>query len=277
MKVNAKVAGKIAGVLLFGVLFTWIFLLRAVTPGAGEEAVLIHKPIFFGKKGVDPVSVKTGREYVWWTTDSVIVNMQPQQYGIHFEDLMSSDGVPLDFDSVIRLRITDSVVLIKKFGSNWYNNNVKAEFMNRVRQSVRKHGMNETAIKSEAVDAIDNEVSKEMIQYISRIKLPVDFVDMTVGKANPPDAIKNQRIETANQQQRAVSEAQRKIAEDARKMAEESRAASDNAYRLAMQLSPDQFLKLENIKMLKEVCAGGKCTFIMGGSNVMPTLDVDKR
>ena len=31
----------------------------------------------------------------------------PQQHGIHFDDLMSSDGVPLDFDAVVRLQVTN--------------------------------------------------------------------------------------------------------------------------------------------------------------------------
>ena len=41
-----------------------------------------------------------------------------------------------------------------------------------------------------------------------------------------------------------------------------------------MSLSPDQFLRLETIKMQREVCANGKCTFLLGG--VVPTLDVGK-
>jgi len=44
---------------------------------------------------------------------------------------------------------------------------------------------------------------------------------MTVGRANPPDAIKNQRIETATQEQRIQTEQQTKLAEVQRKSAEE--------------------------------------------------------
>ena len=107
-----------------------------------------------------------------------------------------------------------------------------------------------------------------MEAYIASAKLPVRLIQVTVGKANPPDSIKGQRIETATQQQRVLTEAQRKLAEDARKLAEKSRADADNAYRQAMQLSPDQFLRLETIKMQKEACAKGgtTCTFILGNT-----------
>ncbi len=243
-------------------------------PDAGHEAVLVMKPIFFGHGGVDDSPVRTGLTFTAWTTDAIYVSMQPQQFVVHFEDLMSKDGVPLDFDSVLRIQVTDSVKLVKEFGPDWYKTNVEAEFMNRVRQAVRKHGMNETAIDTTAIDEIDTEVSSEMEKYIQSSGLPLKMVQVTVGKANPPDSIKSQRIETAAQQQRQLTEMQRKLAEDQRKKAEESRAAADNAYREAMKLSPDQYLQLEMIKMQHDACKAGNCTFIAGGAGVTPVLPV---
>jgi regulator of protease activity HflC (stomatin/prohibitin superfamily) len=248
---------------------------NSVAPNAGQEAVLIQKPWFFGHGGVDPTPVKAGRSWVAVTTQAVYVEMVPQQHGIHFDDLMSSDGVPLDFDAVIRLQVTDAVSLIANFGRQWFENNVQAEFANRVRQAVRKHGMNETAIQTNAVDAIDAEVSKAMVDYIAQAKLPISLIDVTVGRANPPDSIKNQRIETAAQEQRANTERQRKLAEDQRKEAEQARAASDNAYRNALGMSSEQFIQLEAIHAQRDVCVKGTCTMIMGSGT--PLLNVGGR
>jgi regulator of protease activity HflC (stomatin/prohibitin superfamily) len=242
-------------------------------PDAGHEAVLIKKPYIFGSGGVDPQPVKAGRQVIAISTEEVVVNMQPQQFSVHFDDLMSSDGVPLDFDGIIRLQVTDSVTLISKFGDKWYDKNVEMEFRNRVRQAVRKHGMNETAISTTAIEAIDNEVSGAMEQYIRDSGLPIKLIQVTVGKANPPDSIKSQRIETAAQEQRVNTEKQRKLAEDQRKAAELSRAEADNAYRVAMQLSPQQYIALETIKMQRDACSHSTCTFLVGG-NAVPTLPV---
>jgi hypothetical protein len=46
----------------------------------------------------------------------------------------------------------------------------------------------------------------------------------------------------------------------------------------AMQLSPDQFLQLERIKMQRDVCGhqGSTCTFFIGG-NVTPVMDAGRR
>lgn len=238
----------------------------AVEPNAGYEAVLVKKPWFFGKGGIDNTPVKAGRAFVMPSTEAIYVSVQPIQAHLKIDNAMTSDGVPLNFDAVIRLQVTDTVDLIKRFGGGWYENNIEREFFNRTRQAIRKHGMNETAINPVAIEAIDNEIADGMRTYLKNINIPVRLIAVTVGKADPPDAIKNQRIETAQQQQRILTEGQKKLAEDARKNAELARAEADNAYRNEMHLSPDQFLTLETIKMKQEVCnnPNARCLFVDG-------------
>lgn len=264
---------QFSGMLVVLMLCLFSMGCSTASPDAGKEAVLIQKPILFGHGGVDATPVKTGLTVVALTTSVVEVDMQPQQFAVHFDDLMSSDGVPLDFDAIVRLQVTDSVSLIQNFGEKWYEKNVESELRNRVRQAVRKHGMNETAINTSAIEDVDNEVSAAMEAYIKEAKLPVRLIQVTVGRANPPDSVKNQRVETATQEQRINTEKQRKLAEDQRKAAENSRAEADNAYRTAMQLSPTQYLELETIKMQREACWSNNCTFIIGGKPT-PVLNV---
>jgi regulator of protease activity HflC (stomatin/prohibitin superfamily) len=244
------------------------------SPDAGHEIVLVEKPLAFGHGGVDPEPVKTGRTFAAPTTDGIDVYMQPQKLDVLLPDTMTSDGVPISFHAIIVVQVTDSVSLIKNFGSNWYSNNLQEPFATMVRQAVRKHGMNETAISTTALDAIDAEIRDALTVFIKDKALPVRLVTMTVGRANPPDAIKNQRIETATQEQRIQTERQTKLAEDERMKAEQSRANADNAYRESMHLSPEQFIQLETIKMQRAVCGEGKtgCTFIQNGAT--PVLNL---
>jgi regulator of protease activity HflC (stomatin/prohibitin superfamily) len=243
------------------------------SPDAGHEVVLIEKPWFFGHGGVDAESVKTGRTFAAITTDGIDVYMQPQKFDVELPDTMTSDGVPITFHAITVMQVTDSVSLIRSFGPNWYLNNLEEPFKTMVRQAVRKRGMNETAISTTALDAIDAEIREALVTFIKDKGLPVQLVTMTVGRANPPDAIKNQRIETAAQEQRVQTEKQIKLAEDQRKMAEESRATADNAYRQAIGLSPEQYVQLKRIEMEARVCADGKCTFIENGG-AMPSFNV---
>ena len=258
---------------LIGLLALVLAGCNSYSPDAGHEVVLVEKPIFFGHGGVDADPVKTGRTFTAATTAGVDVNMQPQKFEAQMSDMMTSDGVPITFHAIIVLQVTDSVTLIKNFGPNWYQNNLEQPFQTMVRQAVRKRGMNETAISTTALDAIDAEIRDALEAFIKDKGLPVRLVTMTVGKANPPDAIKNQRIETAAQEQRVQTEKQIKLAEDQRKAAEESRAAADNAYRQALGLSAEQYVQLKRIEMENRVCADGKCTFIEN-SGALPTFSV---
>ena len=261
-----------------GLAFTFVIAVAlsgcsVYSPDAGHEVVLIEKPWFFGHGGVDAEPVKTGRTFTAFTTDGIDVYMQPQKFDVELPDTMTSDGVPITFHAITVMQVTDSVSLIRSFGPDWYRNNLEEPFKTMVRQAVRKRGMNETAISTTALDAIDAEIREALVLFIKDKGLPVQLVTMTVGRANPPDAIKNQRIETAAQEQRVQTEKQIKLAEDQRKMAEQSRAAADNAYRQAIGLSPEQYVQLKRIEMEAKVCADGKCTFIENGG-AMPAINV---
>lgn len=241
-----------------------------VTPDAGHQAVLVEKPMFFGHGGIDSDPITAGGEFVALTTDAIDVNMQPTKYEIEMDDMMTSDGVPITFHAIVVLQVTDSVKLITNFGPKWYDNNVLEPYKTMVRQSVRQHGMNETAISTTALDQIDNDIKAQLEKFLVEKQLPVKLVTMTVGKANPPDSIKNQRIETAAQEQRIQTEKQTALAEVQRKNAEQNRAEADNAYRESMHLSPEQFIQLKQIEMLKEACTkAGACTFINGNASAV--------
>lgn len=262
-------ANRLLTILVAGTIITSFIGCKSFAPNAGHEIVLIKKPIFFGHGGIDPEPVKTGRTYAAISTDGVDVNMQPQKFDVDLPDTMTKDGVPIEFHAIVLLKVTDSVALIRSFGPEWYSNNLEEPFRTMVRQAVRKRGMNETAISTTALDDIDNEIRDQLRLFIREKGLPVELVTMTVGRANPPDSVKNQRIETATQEQRIQTEQQKKLAEDQRALAETSRARADNAYREALGLSPQQFIQLETIKMQREVCGDqGKatCTFIQNGA-----------
>src|SRR5947207_13614901 len=116
------------------------------------------QPCVFGDGRVDSDPVKPGRTFAAITTDGVDVYMQPQKFDTEMHDTMTSDGVPISFHAIVVLQVTDSVVLIKNFRVNWYRNNLEEQFKTLVRQAVRKRGMNETAISTTALDAVDAEI-----------------------------------------------------------------------------------------------------------------------
>ena len=252
-----------------------------VKPDAGHQAVLIRKPLFFGRGGVDNTPVRPGLKYVAWTTQAVDVNMQPSRVDAEFNDLMTSDGVPIDFHAVISYAVTDSVRLVRDFGADisdggipgFWTRNLDQPFRTATRDAVKKHGMNEMAIMATAAEEVDTEVTNHLLAIVKETGVPIKVLDVSLGRANPPDAILHQRVETAAQEQRINTEKQRKLAEDQRKLAEESRAAADQAYNQKMGLNTEQYVSLRAIEMQREVCAKGGCTFLFGG-NATPLINI---
>jgi regulator of protease activity HflC (stomatin/prohibitin superfamily) len=249
----------------------------SVAPDAGYEGVVVRKPLVFGHGGIDETPVKTGRSFFAFTTDGVYVDMRPQRVDMEFDDLMTSSGVPIDFHAVFSYQVTNSVVLVRDFGADrtekgpgWFVRNLDQPFRTAVRDAVKKRDMQAMAITASAAEEVDAEVTKHLEALIKESKVPVRLIDLSLGRANPPDAIKHQRIDTATQEQRIITEQQRKLAEDQRKLAEQSRADADAAYNLRMNaagganLPPELSLRLKEIEMKREVCARANCTFWFG-------------
>jgi regulator of protease activity HflC (stomatin/prohibitin superfamily) len=179
---------------------------------------------------------------------------------------MSSVGVPLDFDATLVTQTTDALDLVKRFGPKWYENNIYSEVLSYVRDEVKKHGMNETAIATTAAAEIDSNVSTRIEAYLKANRFPVRLVRFTLGKANPPDSIKDQRVATAASQQKVQTLKQEVLAEEQRAISEAKRAAADRAYQQGLGLTSDQYMEKLKLDTLKEVCGDNNCTFIQQGT-----------
>ncbi len=242
------------------------------SPDAGEQGVLVAKPWFFGSGGVDMEPVNAGATLVAASTDVVYIQVTPQAFTIEFDDLMPSNGIPLDFHTTIRLQVTDAPRLVKDWNGGahdkdgnasnvWFWGNIGPQFGNLVRSEVKNYEMASLAFSGAAIDEIDAKVFARLADFIARNKMPVKLLSVTIGRATPPDEILGQRTETAAQQQREQTMVAQQKAEEARRGAEAARANADNAYNREMGLSPGQFVDLKRIEMQREACTKGTCIF----------------
>lgn len=270
-----KLFNKLAMVAMVAISLT---ACGRAAPDAGEEAVLIQKPWFFGHGGVVDEPVQPGLTFTSWTTSPVYVNMNPQALDIRYDDMMSGDGIPLDFHATATLQVVDPVELVRHFSGGsgdiqgdpaWYVHNILPVENNYVRDAFKQHKMHELAIENTGANQVEADVMKRLEAYITEHRIPVRVINFTLGKIDPPKEIKSQRTATAEEQQRQQTELQTKIAEDNRKAAETSRAEADDAYRQTMGLSPEQFVELQRVNMLSKVCAQSHCTMIVGNGTAL--------
>lgn len=250
------------------------------SPDAGQEGVLVEKPWFFGSGGVQMEPVTTGTALVAASTDVVYIEVSPQAFGIEFDDMMPSNGIPLDFHATIRMQVTNAPELVKNWNgaalneqgqpaNSWFWGNIAPQFTNLVRSEVKNYDMAALAFSGTAIDEIDRKVFERLSAFIAQNKMPVKLLSVTIGRATPPKEILDQRTETAAQQQREQTMIAQQKAEEARRGAETARASADNAYNREMGLTPGQYVDLKRIEMQQDACSKGTCIF----GNVTPIIN----
>lgn len=249
---------------LFSLLATGLLLCAGltschrVTPNAGTEAVLIHKPYFFGKEGVDPTPVETGSEWVWFSTEDVNVSMVPQKYDENLEDVTSNDNTLLDFNTQIQLQVIDnkSPILIELYGPQWYTNVIQETYRNTVRSYISRYSPFDLMSNREVLDSINLMVKQYMVNHIAELskerELPIKVVNVIVGRAIPNGPQKEEMDRTAAATQAKRTEESRKEMLVAREAAERQRAIADKAYQKELGLSTDQFIQLRAWEIIEK-------------------------
>ena len=231
----------------------------SVTPDAGQEAVKIHKPWIFGTGGVDMTPVETGLEYTWLSTDYVIVGMLPTKYDEKLDDVTSNDNTLLDFNTQIQLQVQNdkSPILIKNYGENWYANVIQEVYRNTVRNYISKYGPFDLMSNREVLDSINIMVKQDMESHIANLssksgELPINVVNVLVGRAIPNEMQKEEMNRTAAATQAKRTEESRRDMLIAKEAAERQRAIADKAYQNELGLTTDQFIQLRAWEIIKD-------------------------
>ena len=246
-------------VLLICIAFMAMFLAlgcHGVTPDAGEEAVLIKKPWFFGSEGVIDEPVGTGLTWCWFTTESKIFKIIPEKHQVDMDDVFSDDNTPLDFHTIIITQIIEgkSPVLLKNYGEDWFNTNIYNEYCKYVRNCISQSSPFDLMSNRQVLDSIDAKVLKQTQGLVARLssdkEFPVIIKQVTIGKAIP----NKEQLDEMNKTAQAVQakQTQDRLAEvyEAREIAERKRAMADKAYREELGLSNTDFINLKWIETI---------------------------
>jgi len=247
-----------------------------VSPEHGEVAVMVKKPWIFGSGGVDPEIYTTGLHWKFWSTEGYRVSITPWQVTEKFDNLITSDNVPVDFNGYLKGQVISgkTPLLYSKFGGKgWYNRNIMEKFRTYIRSYAKTQPLFKLTTDDKVIDRMQIKVKEQITAYVEEIGLPIIVLDVIIGKVSPPDAVIKQTEETAAQKQRDKTEAQRALTEITRKTAEENKALADKAYRIKFGMSVAEYLQLraleieqERIKMAREK---ENVTIVMGPATPM--------
>lgn len=278
---------NLAVISLISINFQGCF--KPSTINAGEEAVLIKKPWFFGSGGVEQETIKTGLTWTAWTTEVVSVNLKPFNITEPFNDLITIDNNPVDFEIHLTFQYEagKTPFLLEKFGlpvidqgryttGGWYGSKVKEPLKNSIREYTKTKTMFEMTTSPASVLELEQLITKEVNNYLNKENMPIRLLTATVGKVNPPADIIKATIQTGIQKQNVMTQNERVKAEQAREVAEKASALADKAYMLAINMSPDQYLKMKEIDNQKLAIERDKNVTIIMGGNAVPMFQLNK-
>ena len=268
---------------VLGIMNVMLVTSGCVAIEAGHEGVMVEQPFFFGHGGVDPAPTKTGRVWVAPTTKVIEVDIRPLQYSEHF-DIISAENAPVSFDAFLIANVVEGRTPhpIARYGTTWYQNNVKEAFRTFVREEVQRYPLfqltTDPTTRTKLQDAIAREVQNKLID---KQNMPIRLNRVVVGSILPPKGVVEQTTQTIVQEQRKITMVEFQKAEEAREKAEKQRGIADRAYRESLGLTAPEFVDLRRIEVQKEIVqhAPSALTVIMGLERVginMPSSGADR-
>jgi regulator of protease activity HflC (stomatin/prohibitin superfamily) len=253
---------------LFMVFFAWLFFAHRIVTEPGSVTVIKDQPWFFGHGGVRKEVQLPGTTWKWVTTKGIQVPSFDFKIDEPFDDLPTKMQSFIDFNSYLKIRIKNPVLMVTDFfytGEDgptwyrWYENAIKEQYRSIVRDVAKQYTMEEIMVNPEVMQKMETEIRAKMDALITKIGIPIEITDLSLGRASPNAEVKAEINITSANQQRVKSETARKNSELERKSAEIARAAADNAYRQAMGLNTQEFVALETAKMYSSACAKSTC------------------
>ncbi len=283
----------VTGALAIGLIVAGLLGLIMCSHSVQERTwgILVHKPFFFGKGGVDEkVVIGPDRVYLWPSSSLRTISMEPISIGAHAEDFNSANQVPLDFDFTMTFKVTSADGarrLVSTLGGNpeqvfrtlllqqgKAGTAATGEVMSHLRDEVKHRHSAEfiAALKADGtpsdatpvVEKSPREFSNTFLAQAGADMLKVDSV--ALGRANPPDGVKAAIAATAAASQDEKTQIERRKAQISRREAEIASASADRAYQEELKLPLEAWLQLKQLEAQKAVCGNGNCTFVFGGN-----------
>jgi len=264
---------KVIWVIALAISMVAMTSCNGVRVNGGEEAVLIMKPWVFGSGGVSYNPVSAGLTWCAISTDDIVFNIKPVQYTEKFDDIITQDNNPVDFDAYVKIQINKGQTprLYEDFGVQWYKNNIQEPFRKMNRNLCSDHKMFDLTSNRIIVDSLENAVFVFLTSEVKKLNIPIDIMEVHIGKVVPPNNVIEETVKTAAAEQSIITQDANRRSELARKDAQTAKAIADKAYMIEMKFTNSEYLEyrqiqvqLDKIEMAKDK-KNISITFIEGG------------
>ncbi|MCH9741167.1 MAG: SPFH domain-containing protein [Epsilonproteobacteria bacterium] len=244
---------KMTGMIILILLVGYFVIIKRTTVTEGTEAVIIDKPWFFGKSGVQKTPIAKGTIWSTRSTEVKLVSVRFFEIAEPMEAVLTLDNNPIKLTIYLTFKNIKgkTPLLVEKFGNNneWYEHLLRRPLQNTVRVFIKKHTLesilNDELKTAELKDAIHFGVE----EFLKTHKIPTQLIDINIPEITPPNELIEASIQTEVEKQNAKTEQIKIETEKLRQIVQEEKAKADRAYMKKMNLSPRQYLELMKIEL----------------------------
>ena len=237
---------KIITILIIMMSLGYFFVTTRTSVEAGEEAVVIKKPWFFGKSGIEKKPISTGTIWAVASTEVKMVSLKAFTIKESFAELFTEDSIPIELTIILSFKNKkgESILLVEQFGESeeWYRDLLFNPLQSSLEIAVKKRTFEEISKNSDTLKEIKQDIIFGVKDFLKKQTIPVELLDITFGKIVPPKKIVYMAIDVE------VEKENLKVQELRKKIVALS-AEADRAYMLKMNMSPREYLKMKQIEL----------------------------
>ncbi|MCK4442587.1 MAG: SPFH domain-containing protein [Sulfurovaceae bacterium] len=224
----------------------YFIIVKRVTVDAGEEAVVIKKPWFFGEKGVQKQVISTGTIWGVRSSEIKIISLKPFNIEELFHNVFTKDNIPIDFNVTITFKNQKGkgAILVEKFRNNkqWYKNLLSKPIHNTTEISIKKNTFDDIYYKSNRLEELRKAIIYGVRYLLKDKAIPVNLINVTINKITPPKELIKTAIDKKVEKEKIEFH-------KLRRKAQELSAKADKAYMKEMNMTPSEYIKMREIEL----------------------------
>ena len=244
---------KIIGIVVIMLLMGYFFIIKRTTVNEGMEAVIVKKPWFIGKGGVQTKPIHTGTIWSVASTEIKLISLKAFTIKESFKEILTKDNIPIDFNVNLSFKYQKGKgsLLVSNFGESeeWYTNLLSPPLQRTVEVAVRKKTLLDMTDDVNAVKEIKESIVFGVDDFFKKQSIPVELVDISIGKITPPQEIIEASIKTEVEKENIKRQKEQIRTQELRKKAEHATANADRAYMIRMGMTPREYLEMKRIEL----------------------------
>ena len=240
-------------ITLLILLVAYFVIVQRITVNAGMEAVVIKKPWFLQKAGIEKAAISTGT--IWAVSSSTIklFSLKPFEISESFSGFLTEENIPIDFtvNMSFQYQKGNTPLLVEKFGDNneWYSTLLLSMLKVSLEAAVKSHPLQELQANSSTVQTIEESTEEHIKNFLTIQKIPVTLIQLHINTITPPKKLIDAAIETVKVKEKIKTKEEQIKVEALRRELEESRANADKAYMLKMKMSVGQYIQMKQLEL----------------------------